>query len=985
MSNFESKLDLINSVAANIKKLIPSINLDAATEAAAVLVEAADNATDFEQLDTDALIGIKGIGTKRAEVILLNKLALIGKLVKLGEYSAAKKPSSPNINRKKVSFNQKWDPYKEPQSKMFVVEDTKVVEGELARWAKRNGLNPEEDMFVFCSYIEGSENPDTKSARVIQQMAAWKSIVTNGFLRGGRRYIACIHGPNAGKRDETLFIVEDAVDEARQFATMGTWLKGKNTAAKQIGYAGLSIGGTTPLSAWIGGIEISPRNVLVIESFNKMFKDVPVDFVDPATGEVTLDVRRDVKLNVSDGYGQMHLSNALITKLTTMLSPEARLQVIRAIKEMPSFTIRGGGNKGLIDTHVDFHQWFKDHGITELKDKWGRMLKVDDIALIIDDSVLKLKIGKDGQFATYEEYCDAFEAYGHSYQVMLVEHSDKKHNLPFQQLQSLVGAEAETFKPAMESEIAKLNSYQNTTNAAKLIGSDLGRIIANVPEMHHLPYIQKQEQNAYDKRVREAKGGVVHGIAHSSFCAPDPEAFLEWSAYRDESKVKGCIAANSASCSYLEEDEAVISRNPSTDSQAQCVVKVVKMGNFAKYVKPSTLCYLSIHSLEVMRVRGDYDGDHLCITENKAIVAMAKEANAVWGGRLIDWEDVTSGKDFLTEEDITNYFVSLTKVSQLGHFCDQLTSLVGFGAKGYDHKVACWLVMAVNVFVDASKHGMGDVLIPDYVQDFLTVHDQDGNVVRDDDGNPVIRPMPIYAMQAKDNHRPNAITKKVGSKRCATRYGAGFGDVMAFGVQKECKPNLELDLTGISQFNVNDLLFDYTGARNGGKTFGLRGCEALFADGKYNEETGKYENEGLWKKLCFGRGHFLKELHAGATNEDKYVQAAITKNFKIQNRVLAIKLLTEWAKAHDMTIEDVCDAATFQTWCKLRFPTKKAGETEEKFAKRMVAYDMQIEAWTDIFGGMVQRAIFNRQTYLAAGGEIATFEDGLDETTDELW
>lgn len=985
MSTFNQNLDAINAVSANIKKLIPTITTDVATEAAVVLVNAAENATIFEELEASTLLDIKGIGAKRAETIIANKLALIGKLVKLGEYSDSKKPSSPMIHRKKISFNQEFNPGKDAREKMFVVEDTLVVEGELARYFRSRGWDPEEDMFIFCGYISGSENSNIKDTRVLQQIAAWSHFCEDGVVRSGCKYKALFHGPNAGRKDEVLFCVAEYVDAARAFATLGTWGIGKNTEAKEASYAGLCIGGTTPLSKWIGGLEISPRNVVVVESFNKLFENIPVDYVDPTTGEVKLNIRETLKLVVSDGYGQMHISNELLTKLTKDKTPEQRLQIVEALKAMPCFTIRGGMKKGLIDTKVDFHAFFRAFGITTIKDKWGNVYNIDDVAMIIDESVLKVKIGEGGQFATYADYCDAFEKYGHTYQVMLVEHEDKPHNLPFQQLQSMVGAKIDTFRPAVENEIAKINAYQQTANAAKLLGGDMARIIMNVPEMHHLPFVATREAQAYDKIVRFAKAGVLHGITHNCFVAPDWLAFLQWVAYRDAEKVTGFIPANSVCCAVLDKEEACLSRNPSTDPQAQCVVKVVKPGELTKFVRYSTLCYTSIHSYEITRVRGDNDGDHLCITESEPIITMAKEANAMWGGRLIVWDDVTSGKHEITEDGMTAYFKSLTKVSQLGHFCDQMTSLVGFGHKGYDHKVACWLVMAINVFVDASKHGMGDVVIPDFVQEYLSLHDEAGNVLVDEYGLMIPRPMPIYAMQNKDNRNMKAKVKKVGGKRCAKNRGAGNGDILAKNIELNCKPMLQLDLTGIDKFNVNDLLMDYTGSRNGGNSFGLRGCEELFNNGVYNAETKKFDGEGLWKVMCFARGRYMKELIADMDDDDMYTKAAAQKAYKKQIRIMAIRELTCWAEENGKTIEDVYDAVTFFTWNMLRYPAQKNNESDEAFDKRVAKYGMQVEAWTDIFGGMALRAIYSRKNYLAAGGVISTFEDGLDELTDGLW
>lgn len=984
-NKFAKSLDAINAIAKNIKNLIPTMADNATVEAASVLFNASEDATVFESLNVLDFTPIKGIGDKYAEKLVANKLAIIGKLVKLGEYSLGKKPSSPLINRNKISFNQEWDPNQAP-SLMFIKEETVVIEGELARFFREQGWNPETDMFVFNSFINGSEK-EHPNRRVQMQLAAWKKFTHNGIKIGGRNFKPLFHGPNAARKDEILFCVEEYINKAREFATLGTWNKGKNTAAKQAGRAGLTIGGTTPLSAWLGGYEISPRNICIVPSFQELFENVPTDYVDSETGEVKLNILKDVILNAFDGYGMMHISKAKLDELRHTLSQDMFDALIKALKKMPSFTIRGGGTKGLIVTEVDFHEILKLLGVTEIEDKWGTKHPIDEIIMLIDESVLKLSVGKNGQFESYEEYCDAFEHYKHTFQVMLVEHQDKPHNLPFQQLQSCIGASIDTLRPAIEKEVATINGFSTPEKAARLLGGDLAKIVNLVPEMHKLQWIKTREQQAYDKYVREAKAGVLHKTTHNVFCAPDFVAFLQWAAFRDAAKVTGFIKARSVMCKVLKKDKGVVSRNPSTDAQAQCPVDVMHdAGEWEKFVRYTTICFMSIHSLEIMRVRGDYDGDHLCVSDVEALVAAAEEANAFTGGRLIDWSDVTSDKEFLDESKMADYFYSLTKTSQLGHFCDQLTSLVGFGPRGYNHEVACWLVMAVNVFVDASKHGMGDVAIPEFVVNFLSLKDENGEVIVDEYNRPVQRPLPVYAMQAKDNHNMSAKEKRVGGKRCAKKLGAGNGDQVRLNVELNCKQVLTVDMAGIdANFNVADLMIDFKGEHNNRNTFGLRGCEALFASGKYNEATGEYENEGLWKKLCYSRSKHLKELVGGMSDEDVYIRDAAQKAYKTRNRALAIFALTQWAKENNKTIEEVYDAATFYTWVSMKYPVIRKNETEEKLAARINNYTLCVEAWCDIFGGMALRAIYARNQYILTGGVIETFEDQLDDVTNDLF
>lgn len=1012
-----------NTILSAVKALIPNAKTSAIEDVAALMSDY--NFDELEAMIPDDVMVINGIGAKYAEKIVAARWDICGRPVLADEYEAEVEVKTPRVQEKQISFNQNYNPAKNPVSEMYNFKTVLRGQSALDEHLIANGFNPEEVLISAIGYIEQS-NYGKPSSRETEQLHTWVRWMHNGIpAKGGHKFYAILHGTNAGRKDKVLMVRDDAVDTVKKFVypefteedhkriaslfnieeNEAKEFIGYTTEAKGAGYAGLSICGTISLQEYMG-IDVDPENVAIVKGYKKIFKDQHVDFVNIENGTVELNKIRDVVEDLFDGQSLFHISDKMLAKYLAGKDDEEKKRILRKIKKAKSFTGRNLETKGLVITAVDFHAVLHKLGVSKVITADGRVMDIDDIVILADESVFKGTIGERGTYQNWDKYCETVHKRGHHYRALITEHADKPHTLPFQQLQSLIGGDLADLDILAGAEAAKLNSYTNKDKAAALVGGEIAKIVKAVPEMHNLPWVQKREQDSYTKLYNQAQGGVLHGITHNCFLGKDPIAQLQhvaWAAsdiseelqkqYPNESDyVVGAIPENTIVCAVREDGcEAVMSRNPSTDAQAQCVVNVQKdFGEWSWAIRWSTVAYASVNSYETTRIRGDHDGDHACICFTEAVVRMAKAANKFTGGRLIDWIPPKTEKHVVTENSMKAYFANLTQVSQLGHWCDMLTSLVGFGTQGYNHEVACWLVMAVNVFVDAAKHGMDAIAVPKFVTEFLSIHDEAGNLLVDEEGRTIRRPMPIYAMQAKDNHNTMALNKRVGSDRCAKKMCTkSNGDRLRSHIQKTVPANLTVDLTNVGNFDVNDLMYDYTGARNGGKSFGLRGCDELFEQGKYNKETGCYEGQGLWKELCYVRARELKDMkHRLATAEDdRWAYNAAKKTTEKFHRYIGIQKLTEWAETNGRTIEDVCDAITFYTCYMLKYPVARKNETAEELKKRIAQYNTLFEGWARILGGLVLRAIYMRNHDLAAciAAEDDVTEDyAVDESLAEL-
>jgi hypothetical protein len=981
----EISADEIIKISERIKKLCPRMAMDTAMIVADFL--AGKEYEEVRDLAVDDFMAIPGIGKKYASAIIMNRFAVTNTLVTMNNVVADAKPVSPLTARMKVEFNENWKTG-DPMREMLVFSETKTIQSDLDRYViNQHGVDPYDAYFVFCGYIKGSERAN-KSSTVMQQLNAWERFCTEGVLRkNGFRYKAILHGTNSGRKDEVLLVREDLAPDIIKFVSNEA-LSGKITEAKWAAYLGLKMPGTTALGDHIG-FEIEPEEILITPEWKKVFPDQHVDFVDVKTGEVSENVVRDVIENEFDGQAFLDFSEEYLTWKLHNNTPEERLAIRKEIERLKNFSGRAPFMKPFVSTDAKIHKFLHDHNIHSIRRMDGSVVNIDHICIFGDETIFKAKLGKDGQFKDWADYCEKWHRNGHRFQVLITEHPDRKHNLPFQQLQSLCGASAETMAPLYEEEIEYLKKFNDPKKAAKLLGGDLGMLVSMMTGMFNEPWVITRARASYAKLYRQAHGGVLHGITHNAFLGKDPVAYMQYVLWLNNPELQekypdvadyahGCIPAGAVLYRNTEADRGVMSRNPSTDAQAQCVVDVIHDGGeYEKYLRWSGTLYASVNSYETTRIRGDHDGDHVCFCDNEHVVKAAEEANEFTGGRLIDWDAPSTEKHFITEKSMRDYFISLTKKSQLGHFCDKLTSLVGFGTKGYNHKVACWLVMAVNVFVDASKHGMGDVVVPEFVLDFLALNDKDGNVLKDEKGNRIDRPMPIYAMQAKDNKKPTSEKKKVGSNRCAKRLGNGNGDKLYIAVHENAPAELNV--------NIEKGRFDIANILANPAKFGLNGCEALFDKGTYNKETKKYENEGLWKQICFMRSREMKEIADGMEDENGYMKQAATKTYDKFRRLTALKMLSDWADENGKTMDEVYDAITCYTWRSLKMPVRRDRETDLEFNSRMSSYNIMVEGWANTLCGIAIKTVYLRNQAVANGETFETFDDILDDVTSEMF
>lgn len=508
--------------------------------------------------------------------------------------------------------------------------------------------------------------PDEEYDRVRGRIekAAEKPYVVNGI-----KFVPLCHGTNAAKKNLVLFVAEDRYDEAFRFATCGAHLdRAPIAAAKLAAYMGLVLAPQKPL-----GFPLNPENVVIVDSATRAVK------TNGTKDGVTIE---EVEINLFDGEGMLHIPSEAQTNWT-----EEERAAYTARKD---FTLRGPWCKGHINTNFNFHKWCKDHGVKSINGK-----AIEDIYMILDATVFK---APKGAYDNWEEYCQLFHKLNHQFNFILNEDEVKRMSLSYQQFQTLVGCESDVDK-GITNEVERINKIYNAP--WHLFDSTLANIVGNYPELINAPYFANKAQRAYKRYLYAALGSNLHKVATNHFVAPDPIAFIENACGMEP---HGVIGRKYVVCDALPVGESVISRNPSTDAGALCIRINARCAEMNKYAirEDCTTVYVSVHDDMPVRLRLDYDGDHVKVCQQSWYIEAVKKTHEVFD-ETVDFTTPKQAKAIQTKDSMARYIVGLTKTDKLGYYNNAMAKMLDAG--DYDVEHIRYLTKKINVAVDASKHG----------------------------------------------------------------------------------------------------------------------------------------------------------------------------------------------------------------------------------------------------------------------------------------
>lgn len=212
----------------------------------------------------------------------------------------------------------------------------------------------------------------------------WDKFRIKGFDFNGVHYVYLCSGSGQIRRNTATFINEEYRDEMVKRINCGLDEKTSSFClAKYSAYFALSFSSIL----WVR----TPR-VCVIKDFVRIIKDQKVDFIVKDENENGMIEERvmDVELNCADGQGLIDPTFA------ALWAQDMDLPYIPC-----SFVARSCFIKGNLAT-FDFKDYAYRHGITTIRDKWGKEYNIADIDVLLSESQFKTH----KYYSSWQEYCD---------------------------------------------------------------------------------------------------------------------------------------------------------------------------------------------------------------------------------------------------------------------------------------------------------------------------------------------------------------------------------------------------------------------------------------------------------------------------------------------------------------------------------------------------------------------------------------------------
>jgi hypothetical protein len=643
-------------------------------------------------------------------------------------------------------------------------------------------------MIKICADVPKGKKDETEELEA-KVKSSLAHWCAEGFYANGVYYKPMFAGSSDIRKATSVWLREDLIP------VMGKWcLCGLKTADmklainKYMAYLGLLSSASKPF-AEVFGRAIDIRRVAVVPDG---FVTV-VSKADLVNGEISHDVDRTCEINAFDGFGIIR----------------------RNLTNGESCTLRGPWLKAFVQAvnFTDVAAFAYEHGIKpEFKDFWGNTVHLAHVDVILTESCFKAA----KLYQSWAQYQDAFEQMGHTICVCVREHKPRLKGMPYQQGQTLMGTEDDALH-FMQHAKSTVYKYHDPKEAAKLLRGDHRLAVQMYPALLNEKHTAKSVQEKYASKRMDMLGGRIPELGYNAFLAPDMVAFIE---HLFGLEIKGFLKAGECCCHAAHEGPVDVTRNPHLDN-AHCVL----MNNMDMPFCEGPTMFINILDMTTIQLRADYDGDHVWYSQDEHLLDLVNRTFEQLKNIPIDWDVGKAEKVQITKSAICGFITNLLHGSEIGIYADSLTKM--WNSK-YDRDVCDWLTYAGNVLIDAAKHAAVKIDKPEAVKALSAV------------------PLPEFARYAKaDSDRPaddpywDEIREYTGTPRCA--YSGSFLDMYSRAVKENIPEELTID-------GIDEEVFDPTMLMINPKRKQIPG---IFKKGRYNIETGSYEDAGLFQQIAF--------------------------------------------------------------------------------------------------------------------------------------
>lgn len=491
-------------------------------------------------------------------------------------------------------------------------------------------------------------------------------IIKNGFYLNDIHFVLSERSASMTRNFICSFVDESIAEELNRRISMDIEID-KTVLSKYYAYRGLMFSSCHCLEEWYPKIVIVPDYFTIIpnqkikyvydeESTFKNDKGEDVLWKQKAIGEKVT----DIKINAFDGCGIHH---PLITAYVQ--------EHLRSKTRPTSILWRMPWIKGV--THeVNYSEFYHERGVNEITDVWGIKHSVDDVMIIMGESMYKgIKyFQKDKDYHDWERYWEKFKKYDHCIGVAKWNFSKEEEpaytrgnyqifqdlDLSYYDFSSLARKSFDWITRIIEGEDIHTYCFLGLmADNCEPLNDYVAAILKN-PEVLKDSTVRNYMISLMEKYIDEMKCGKLWIDACFKFLVPDLIMFMEAIGGLEP---KGFLAYDefySTNRNGVLEGEYLIERNPHICSSEHVVLNGVKDKLAEKYFGGlDNICMINCKSITPQRLNGaDFDGD-LVLVINEPIM---KKGVHLEKPIVIDIEDkITS----LAEKDTPENRLALVK------------------------------------------------------------------------------------------------------------------------------------------------------------------------------------------------------------------------------------------------------------------------------------------------------------------------------------
>lgn len=460
---------------------------------------------------------------------------------------------------------------------------------------------------------------------VIDKIKDFNYIYKNGFEINGITYKWLLGTTGGVKNNTIVFVNEELLPEIKSRINNGRDMSMKFTPAKLEAYMALVCSSSTPVSM--------PNGIVVVHDCITHFTSDIIELDDTGLEQPSMKYIKDKKIELidSDGYG--------------LAMPQLMKRWGEEIGEdylLPGCVIRNSFCKGAVFP-IDFQKFAKDNGFNEITDVWGNTYNINDIELVLTESMLKLW----DSYSSLEDYLSNCEKNHYTFGITKSseEELENVRTMNYQFLQSydftddqideLIAPTVNEIKEILSDDYRKTILYTkgvglNKNNVQNLDNSFTTALMIE-PSMRNDPYIKSQIHSMIKKRIDDAKVGVLKVPANYSLVSGDPYSLCQ-SMFGME--VTGLLKAGQVYSKYWIDkgiDKIVSFRAPMTSHNNIRLNEVVhneQMDEFYKHMTTPTIFNSWDTCADAMNGM-DKDGDCVINTSFPLLVNNTKQLPAI--------------------------------------------------------------------------------------------------------------------------------------------------------------------------------------------------------------------------------------------------------------------------------------------------------------------------------------------------------------------